>query len=248
MTKIVAIFLWFALLLVVQRPKTRVARATWLHRFCQALRAGIGMLVTTEGRFPDGGGSVISNHLGYPDIIVYAAVHRCVFCSKAEIRSWPFVGWMTMMAGTVFIDRGRGGSALKAKDEMMDTVAAGLPVMFFPEGTTTNGLGILPFHSGLLQQALSAEAPVTAARISYTLDQPNRAGVTVRDNVHYWGTIPLLKHLWGFCQLRGVHAHVRFADAPIVWSVEGIHRKVAAVEARDAVVGLGEDLGMEPGH
>ena len=108
------------------------------------------MRLTLDGRFPEGGGALISNHLGYADIIVYAAMHPCVFCAKAEIRKWPVVGWLATKAGTVYIQRGRGGSALKAKAEMQAAVDEQLPVVFFPEGTTTNGETMLPFHSGLL--------------------------------------------------------------------------------------------------
>ncbi len=238
MTKVVAIFAFYFTELILRRPRTRPARANWLHRFCTTMRTHMHIALTVEGAFPSGAGSVISNHLGYADIIIYASIHQCVFCAKAEIRRWPIVGWMTMMAGTVFIDRGRGGSALAAKSGMQLTVEAGLPVMFFPEGTTSNGDTVLPFHSGLLQQALSVDAPITPARIRYTLDQPNTPGTTVRDDVHYWGDIPLLKHLWRFCSLRGVHAHVRFAPTPIAFSVPNIHRKLAAVEAREALLQL----------
>ena len=238
--KVVTIFLLYAAELIVKRPRSRAARANWLHRFCGTLQRQMHIRVTIEGgTFPDGGGAVISNHLGYADIIVYAALHECVYCSKAEIRKWPIVGWMTMMAGTVFIERGRGGSALKATGGMQKAASAGLPVMFFPEGTTSNGDGVLPFHSGLLQQALAMAEPITAARIRYTLDQPNAPGTTVRDDVHYWGDINILRHLFHFCSLRGVHAHVRFAPEPIRFSSEQIHRKVAAVEAHAAVLALG---------
>ena len=238
--KVVSIFLFYAAELIVTRPRTREARANWLHRFCGTMRKEMHIRVTVEaGRFPDGGGAMISNHLGYADIITYASIHECVYCAKQEIRGWPIVGWMTMMAGTVFIDRGRGGSAVGANSRMQASVNAGLPVMFFPEGTTSNGEGVLPFHSGLLQQAMAMQAPITAARISYTLDQPNAPGTTVRDDVHYWGDISIVKHLFHFCSLRGVHAHVWFAPGPIEFSVPGIHRKVAAVEAREEVLKLG---------
>ena len=247
-TKVVSIFLFYAAELVVLRPRTRQARAKWLHRFCGTLRRSMHVRVTVEGgRFPHGGGAVISNHLGYADIIVYAATHECVFCAKQEIRKWPGVGWMTMMAGTVFIDRGRGGSAVGANSRMQATVEAGLPVMFFPEGTTTNGAGLLPFHSGLLQQALAMDAPITAARVWYTLDEPNAPGVTVENDVHYWGTINILKHLFRFCSLKGVHAHIRIADGPIEFSVPGINRKVAAVEAREQMLKLGVDAAAQDG-
>src|ERR1700721_524515 len=152
--------------LVVKRPQTREARADWLHRFCARAMRGMGIEIRVEGRFPERG-AVISNHLSYVDIVVFAALHPCVFVSKAEIAAWPVVGWMTTMSGRVYVEGGHGGAAVKARQGMQAAVDAGLPVVFFPEGTTSNGSGLLKFHSGLLAQAIDGGAPVTAACIRF---------------------------------------------------------------------------------
>ena len=121
-----------------------------------------------EGVFPERG-AVISNHLSYLDIVVFAALHPCVFVSKEEIRRWPVVGWMTTMSGTVYVARGHGGSAMRARKGMQAALDAGLPVVFFPEGTTSNGSQLLKFHSGLLAQVIAGGAPVTAAYVQLQL-------------------------------------------------------------------------------
>jgi 1-acyl-sn-glycerol-3-phosphate acyltransferase len=190
-----------------------------------------------EGRFPERG-AVISNHLSYLDIVVFATLHPCVFVSKAEIKSWPVVGWMTTMSGTVYVERGHGGSAMRARKGMQAAVDAGLPVVFFPEGTTTNGSQLLKFHSGLLSQVLDGGSPVTAAYLRYSLVEDNGPDVSVADDVCYWGDRNMLQHIFKFLGLRGVRAEVRFAEEPIVFSSDGLHRKKAAVEARTAVAAL----------
>ena len=139
--------------LLMKRPATREARAEWLHRFAARAIQGLGVEIDVKGRFPERG-AVISNHLSYLDIVVFAALHPCVFVSKAEIAQWPVLGWMTTMAGTVYVARGHGGSAVRARGGMRTAAEAGLPVVFFPEGTTTNGSELLKFHSGLLAQAM----------------------------------------------------------------------------------------------
>ena len=149
--------------LIVDRPETRLQRAEWLHQFCARAMEGMGITVSVKGRFP-AGGSVISNHLSYLDIVTLASLHPCVFVSKAEIAKIPVLGWMTTNAGTVYVERGRGGSAMKASSAMKDAMQDGLPVVFFPEGTTTNGQALKKFHSGLLGQALLAKAPITATQ------------------------------------------------------------------------------------
>ena len=190
------------------------------------------------GRFPERG-ALISNHLSYIDIIVLAAIHPCVFASKAEIASWPVVGWMTTMSGTVYVERGHGGSAMQARKGMQEAVDAGLPVVFFPEGTTSNGSQLLKFHSGLLAQLIDGGAPVTAAYLRYRLAEDNGPDVSVADDVCYWGDRNMLAHIFKFLGLRGVRVDVRFAEEPIVFSSDGLHRKMAAVEARAAVAVLG---------
>ena len=230
-------FVRFGLELLIVRPQTRQARANWLHRFCSSALQGFSIPVMVEGEFP-GRGALISNHLSYLDIVVLAALHPCVFCAKSEIERWPVIGWMTAMSGTVFIERGRGGSALKAKSRMQSAAQAGLPVVFFPEGTTSNGEQLLPFHSGLLAQALLAEMPVTAAYIRYHLDSDNGPDVSVADDVCFWGTVPMIPHVFRFLGLRGVRATVRFAPSPIDFVSDAKHRKSAAKEACLAVAAL----------
>ena len=235
--KLLGYFMRFGTELLVTRPQTRQARAQWLHRFCSTALRGLGLTLTIDGEFP-AKGALIANHLSYIDIVVFAAMSPCVFCAKAEMEHWPVIGWMTTMAGTVFIERGRGGSALKAKSGMKAAADAGLPVVFFPEGTTTNGVTMLPFHSGLLAQAMTIDEPVTAGYLSYTLDEDNGPGVTVQDDVCYWGDRAMWPHVFRFLGLKGAHATVRFGDGPIRFSSDELHRKNAAVEARNAVLEL----------
>jgi 1-acyl-sn-glycerol-3-phosphate acyltransferase len=235
--KLVGYFVRFGGELLLKRPASREARADWLHRFCATALAGLGVRLTVEGQFP-ARGALIANHLSYVDIVVFAAINPCVFCSKAEIQHWPVVGWLATMAGTVFVERGKGGSALKAGGGMKAAAEAGLPVVFFPEGTTTNGRALLPFHSGLLAQAMTIDEPVTAASLRYSLDRENAPGVSVEDDVCYWGDRSMWPHVFKFLGLNGVHATVRFAERPIRFSADELHRKAAAVEARTAVMAL----------
>ena len=241
--KLLGYFVRFGTELLVTQPKTRQARAAWLHRFCSTALRGLDLKLTIEGDFP-ARGALISNHLSYIDIVVFAALSPCVFCSKAELRSAPVLGWMTTMAGTVYVERGRGGSALKAKSGMKAAAEAGLPVVFFPEGTTTDGTKLLPFHSGLLAQAMTVDEPVTAAVLRYTLDEDNGPGITASKDVCWGDDRPMWGHVFRFLGLRGAHATVCFGDGPIRFSSDLLHRKLAAVEARNAVLDLAHQAGV----
>ncbi len=230
--------------LLRQRDGSRQARAEWMHRTCRRVLRQMRIPVRVHGRFPDRG-SVLSNHTGYLDIPVFGSLHRCVFVSKAEIRSWPVLGFLTTRAGTIYVERGHGGSAARAAEAMRTSSAAALPVVFFPEGTTTDGSTLLPFHSGVLANAVASGEPVTAAYVRYSLGAGNAPGTTVRNNVAYWGKVSLLPHIFRFLSLRRVTVEVIFADGPIRFTPEA-DRKQMAAEAREAVCALRSSLPGDP--
>lgn len=236
--KLVGLFVYAGAELILTRPATRAQRAEWLHRFCARAMRTLGIGLRLEGKFPEHG-ALISNHMGYLDIVAIAAMHRVVFVSKAELQQTPVLGWMTTMAGTVYVERGRGGSAERARAGLAAAAEAGLPVVFFPEGTTSNGHGVLQFHSGILAQMLAASEPVTAAFVRYRLVEPNGPGVTLEDDLCYWGDeVRLMPHVFKLLGVRGIEVTIAIADAPLEFSA-GASRKQAAEQARAAVVALG---------
>jgi 1-acyl-sn-glycerol-3-phosphate acyltransferase len=223
----------------IERPRTRAARAAWLSRLCRRLMRSMNMTVHTIGTVPYQG-AVISNHLSYTDVLLHSASRPCVYVAKAELRKTPVFGWCSLMSGTVYVSRGAGGSAAKAAEDMARDFRDGLPVVFFPEGTT--GVGdepVMSFRTGLISQTLAAGAPITAAFIRYELAPVDlAAGKTVRNDVA-WGSCTLLQHLWNFFGLHTLHGTIQYAAQPIAFSPAALaDRKLAAVEAREAVRAL----------
>ena len=192
-----------------------------------------------EGRFPERG-AVISNHMGYLDIMTFAALHRVVFVSKSEMQSIPLLGWMTTMSGTVYVERGKGGSAERARAGIQATAEAGIPIVFFPEGTTTNGTTVLPFHGGLLAQMRDAGQAVTPAWVSYRLTEDNGPDIDPGDDLCYWGDeVQLFPHIFRLLSIRGIEVKIHVAETPIRFTADVEDRKAAAAEARAAVMELG---------
>lgn len=236
---VVAMFTYAGVELVVTRPRTRPERAAWLSRFSARVLAALGITYTLKGPVPKSG-AVISNHLSALDILLHSGMRPCVFVSKIELRSAPLLGWMSMMSGTIYVARGQGGSASKAAEGMAKGFRDGLPVVFFPEGTTGVGdVPAMPFRSGLLAQSIEAGAPIVPAFTTYALSPRDAAaGKTLRADVH-WGPQSLVQHVWRLLSLHNIHANIQFGNAPIAFTDAAIaNRKVAAVEAREAVVGL----------
>ena len=229
--------------LILTRPRTRRDRAAWLSRFCRRVLRAAYVTWGSEGPIP-AHGAVITNHLSYLDVLLHASLRPCVFVSAIETRRMPLLGWISMMAGTVYVVRGAGGSAAQAAGGMAEGFRDGLPVVFFPEGGTGVGdVPLLPLHSGLLANALAGQAPVTAGFIRYQLSAEDlAAGRTVRDDVA-WGTQRLPAHLWNLLGLAGINAEVHFAERPIAFSPRALtERKLAADEARAAMLAIDERL------
>ena len=89
------------------------------------------------------------------------------FVSKADVRHWPLLGWLVACGGTLFIERERKRDALRVVHQMAEALQAGETVAVFPEGTTSDGHGLLPFHANLLQAAIATETPVQPVALRY---------------------------------------------------------------------------------
>jgi 1-acyl-sn-glycerol-3-phosphate acyltransferase len=112
---------------------------------------------------------LVANHVSWLDIVVLLASCHCRFVSKSEIGQWPVVGTLTRAAGTLFITRSSRRDALRVVHQMAEKLHAdsGMVLAIFPEGTTSNGLQVLPFHANLFQAAISADAPVQTVALRF---------------------------------------------------------------------------------
>jgi 1-acyl-sn-glycerol-3-phosphate acyltransferase len=182
---------------------------------------------------------VVSNHLSYLDILLYGAVRPFVMVAKSEVRGWPLLGWLIARAGTVFVTRGGGPATYPGVNAAMaEAYRSGLPVLFFPEGTTTDGAGVLPFRRGLFHSVLNEGVSLRVAALRYSLVKDS-GGATVADDVCWWGDALLAPHLFRLLGLRGVRAEIRFGDEV----VERVDRFILSESARTMVVEMYEGLG-----
>jgi 1-acyl-sn-glycerol-3-phosphate acyltransferase len=150
--------------------------------------------------------------------------------SKAEVRDWPFIGWVAALAGTVFVRRAHRREVNGQVEDIKHAIARGAPVVLFPEGTSTDGSQVLPFRSALLQAALEAGCNVTPAALSYRADPP---GDTVKD-ICWWGGESFVPHLWRFLALPSFEAKVVFGKS----RPPQLDRKSEALRLREEVCAL----------
>ena len=216
----------FAILRLRHRnPLSLRQRADWLHSACRTIVQRLSMEVAVSCSLP-ASGLVVSNHLSYLDILFYASVMPCIFVSKSEVLSWPLFGILARCGGTVFVERSRSHGVDEPASRIADALTIGVPVILFPEGTSTDGGTVLPFRSALLQPAITTRTPILPAAIGYWLADGAEADLC------YYGEITFLPHLFGALARKRIEARIVFENEARVYS----DRKIAAKTAWQNVV------------
>jgi 1-acyl-sn-glycerol-3-phosphate acyltransferase len=208
--------------------------ARWAHDFLRIL----GVEVSTSGSAVTTGPLlVVANHISWLDILVMLAVQPVRFVSKADVKYWPLIGWLATHAGTLYIERASRRDALRVVHHIAEALReapAGTPVhtasiiAVFPEGTTSDGTTVLPFHANLVQAAISAHAPVQAVALRY-LDAATGALSLVPA---YVDDDTLLSSVWRLLASPAVAAVVHFSE---VQRADGRDRRAWALDLRGEV-------------
>jgi 1-acyl-sn-glycerol-3-phosphate acyltransferase len=174
-------------------------------------------------------GLLISNHLGYLDVLVLSSITPAVFVAKREVKSWPVAGWLAQLAGTLFVNRERRMQVGEANEEIQEALDAGTLVTVFPEGTSWNGLEVLPFKSPLLEPAVNSQHPLAVSYIHYEMNDGDAS-----EEICYWGDHTFFPHLLNLLSRRGFRISVRFATV----TNPSTDRKELARQLREEVLKL----------
>ncbi|HEU4634609.1 MAG TPA: lysophospholipid acyltransferase family protein [Edaphobacter sp.] len=230
------------------RPVASSAEGAWrIHRYCRRIVRALGVSWSADGAVISSG-AVISNHLSYLDILVFAAAHPFLMVAKSEVRDWPGIGWLTRKGGTVYVVRGGGPASYPAVNRAMAAAyKSGFPVLFFPEGTTTDGSEVLEFRRGLFHSVLNEGVELQVATLGYASSDLT---ISVERDVCWCGDALLLPHLWRLAQAKGVHASLNFG--PVAYEREdrfalsrSAHRQMQAMYDRLSAVRTGAMSGVQ---
>lgn len=187
------------------QARRRALRQRWSARLLTIL----GVRLEVHGAPIAPGCMVVANHISWLDIYAISAVAPAAFVSKAEVRDWPFIGWLAARNETVFLRRGSRGHARIVNGQIAKILAAGGWVGVFPEGTTSDGSHVQHFHGALLQPAMDAAHPVQAVTVSYLGSDGRRSTAPA-----YVGDTSLGQCLAAIIRERGLVARI-VADPPI---------------------------------
>lgn len=224
---------WLALAERKLPPATR--RARWLRRWSAMALPLIGVEVELRGRAPDGG-MLVCNHVSYLDMPALTAATEMVFLSKAEVRHWPLLGHIARAGGTLFVNRERRAEVAELGPEFVPVIKEGVVLTMFPEGTSTGGDRVLPFHSSLLAPAARHGWLVTPAWIGYAV-----ADGVVEEDVAYWRDMTFLPHFLKLLGKPRVRAVIHFGKP-----LRNSDRKALARELHRAVANLARPVHDAP--
>jgi 1-acyl-sn-glycerol-3-phosphate acyltransferase len=174
---------------------------------------------------------MVCNHISWLDIVVIHATRHCRFVSKSELREWPLIGTLATGAGTLYIERENRKDAMRMVKEMARALKAGDVLAVFPEGTTGDGIGMLPFHANLIQSAIEADAPVQPLALQFVDAQTNSISMAAR----FVGDDTLVGSIWRMLNSTGLKAIVNFGEIEVA---DGRDRRGWSQDLRQKVMDL----------
>lgn len=170
--------------------------------FCRRLCEALDIDVTVHAPMPVEHALWVSNHVSWLDVAVIGSQTRIFFLAKAEIQNWPVFGRLAQAGGTLFIKRGSGDSVV-VKEQISGFLNQKIPVLFFPEATTTDGRAVKRLHGKLLASAIATQTSIQPLVLCYVNEQGQLDQVVpfVDDN----GFAP---HLFQVLGLKKIRAHL----------------------------------------
>ena len=213
---------------------TRLLKATkqwWLGRTARLL----GMEIEVIGEFPappaGAGFLLVSNHVSWTDIPVIGSLRQINFLSKAEVKNWPLVGRLANTTGTLFIKRGAGNTDGVSR-QIADYIAQGRSVLFFPEGTTSDGRSVGRFHRKLFRTCEHVQTQVLPLAIHYEVDGLEQETLDAQyggsNPVAFIGDDEFTQHIWRLLSFSKVKVKVAVLP-PRTLDVSCLEQEVNAI-------------------
>ncbi len=171
--------------------------------------------VILKGKFPEKPSLIISNHLGYLDILSFFTVLKCHFLAKLDISGWPLFGKIVTLSGTLYIDRNKKMDLIRVIPTIIKTIKDGGNVFIFPEGTSYDGRELGNFFPALFESSVRSQTPVVVASISYYVDRSENK--SVNDFVCWHGDeLSFANHLLKLFSYKKVIAYIQVAEEQVL--------------------------------
>jgi len=242
MIRVISIVLAFAALTLVLLPFQLVGIAfdlrlqrTIPHLYHRVLCALIGVRIREVGqRSTASPALILSNHVSWLDICVIAALAPVVFVAKREVAGWPVLGWLARLQRTIFINRQARHQTAAATRAIADRLLGGHAVVLFAEGTSSDGIRVLPFRSalvGAVHRALGdsthhTHVTVQPMSLAYVRFGGLPMGRALRERVAWYGDADLIPHLLQVLSSGAVDVTVSWGEA-VAYDVSADRKAIA---------------------
>ena len=219
--------------ILIKFPRlSQTQRDLRVQAWSSEMLACMGIRLIVKGQpAPAGPLLLAANHISWLDITSLHAARHCRFVSKADVKHWPLIGPLASGAGTLFIERESRRDAMRVVHHMAERLRAGDVLAIFPEGTTSDGVSLRPFHANLFQAAIAADAPVQPVAMQFidqATGQRSLAPCYIDDDT-------LLGSVWRTLCTPGIAVVITFGE---VQTAQDRGRRVWAADVRDVIVGM----------
>ena len=187
-------------------PRVKATKRWWLARILKLMSVETVVCGEPPGTESGKGLVYVSNHVSWLDIPLIGSLREINFLSKAEVRHWPLIGKLADSTGTLFIQRGSGDSS-RVKQDIAARVDQGHSVLFFPEGTTTDGSSVKRFHHKLFRANEVTDITFCPVVINYDIEGEPFNPVAFIDDDEF------AEHLWHLLRYNHIRARVEFLPA-----------------------------------
>lgn len=212
------------------------------HLYHRILCALIGVRIREVGRRSQASPALIlSNHVSWLDVCVITALAPVVFVAKSEVAHWPVFGWLAKLQRTIFINRQARHQTGAATREIAGRLLGGDAVVLFAEGTSSDGIHVLPFRSSLVGAVHHAigdgthhsHVTVQPMSLAYVGFGGVPMGRSLRQRVAWYGDVELIPHLLHVLSSGAVDVTVSWGEA-IAYDMSA-DRKAIARDAERSV-------------
>lgn len=215
--KSMCVLYWYA-----RRNIASTARIVYARQQARRLLKLMGIRVTWHGRpLVRYGCLTVANHISWLDILVILSGVSCRFIAKAEVQRYPVIGRIASSAGTLFLNRSSIKDAIAVSKVVSQALEEGDNVAFFPEGTTSEGKGLLPLHASLFEAAVFAQSDVQPIVLRF-----HRQGTLKPDlTAAYIDKKTLFSTLWAVLRCSDLEVFVSVLD-PIETQAQDTRRSL----------------------
>lgn len=211
---------WLIPIFIMWLLRSQAIRRQLISWFFRGVVDIMGIKLIVEGTVSDTRPLLlVANHATYVDVFIIGSKVPVSFTPKREVRSWPGIGFLCVLADCVFVER-KPSHMQEAREEMSEQLDTGKVICIFPEGTTNDGLHVKPFKSGFFSLAEEHHLPVQPVTITYTHINDQLIPDTLRDHVSWVGEATFFGHFLRLLGYKSVNATIHFHEPKMLEDFE----------------------------